>query len=89
MDRERWRLDEDQIASAVKLLEAGQIPGNLGPYEFQIIPISAQPGYEAFAFCNVDALKQHKDRAREILLDSTCEKLSARKRKSRPEFHNL
>jgi hypothetical protein len=72
IDSQKWKRDEDQLVSAIKLLEEGQTKGGLGMYEAGPIPLYAEDGFSGLAWMLPEMLQQWGSRIREVSLDSTC-----------------
>lgn len=61
-----WRLDDDQVKSALKVLE--QVDG----IDVDIIPIRPEAGISTIAFGFKDILNDYGKEIKEIAMDSTC-----------------
>ena len=67
----QWRLDENELVSARKLLNRAS-KGETVPYKVEMIPIQSPDGYESFGFSLKNIAEQWGARIREIAIDSTC-----------------
>ena len=71
---DRWRLQEDAIASAIEILKKG-VPGGLGEnsHRFEEMEIAKpEVGRRSVAFAAADILELRSNRFREFLADSVC-----------------
>ncbi|KAF8587588.1 hypothetical protein K439DRAFT_1547853 [Ramaria rubella] len=68
-----WKQDEDQLKSAIKLLEEAQTKGGLGIYRAEHISLPTGDGFTALAWSLPDMLLQWGGRIHEAALDSAWE----------------
>lgn len=61
-----WRLDDDQVKSALKVLERAE------GIDVEIIPIRNEPGISTIAFGFKDILDDYGKEIKEIAMDLTC-----------------
>ncbi|KAJ7712996.1 hypothetical protein B0H16DRAFT_1341846 [Mycena metata] len=66
MNEEAWRLDDDQVKSAQKLLE------KMHGKEIEIIPIRQEEGLHCIAFGFKEVLDGWAEQNEELAMDSTC-----------------
>ena len=66
LNEEQWRLDDDQVKSAAKLL------AKMDDEEVEIIPIIQEDGIHAIAFTFKDVLERIGRQVIEVAMDSTC-----------------
>jgi hypothetical protein len=67
-NEENWRLDDDQVKSASKLLRKLEEEG----HDVEIIKVPAEPGRHSIAFALRDVLKNYGGEVYELAMDSTC-----------------
>jgi len=61
-----WRLDNDQVKSAIKLLE------HVNDINIKIIPVHTEAGISSIAFGFKNILADYGEELHEIAMDSTC-----------------
>lgn len=66
LNEEQWRLDDDQVKSAARLL------AKMDGKEVEIIPVTQEDGIHAIAFTFKDVLEKIGKEVIEIAMDSTC-----------------
>lgn len=66
LNEEAWRLDDDQVKSAQKLLE------KMHGKEIEIIPIRQEDGLHCIAFGFKEVLDGWAEHNEELAMDSTC-----------------
>ena len=66
LNETKWRLDDDQVLSAIKLLDSKQ------GREVDIIPTVREDGIDAIAFAFKGVLEEIGEEIVEVAMDSTC-----------------
>lgn len=67
-NEENWRLDDDQVKSALRLLRKLEEEG----HDVEIIEVPTESGRHSIAFALRDVLKNYGGEVCELAMDSTC-----------------
>ena len=70
-----WKRDDDQLKSAIKLLDEAKEKDGLGMYRAEAISLPTEDGFTGLGWCLPDMLNQWGGRIREVALDSACKSL--------------
>jgi hypothetical protein len=66
LNEEKWRLDDDQVTSAIKLLELKN------GHEVEVIPTDPEDGISSVSFTFKGVLEEVGEDIIEVAMDSTC-----------------